>query len=418
MATTPVMPPMVMPSIPGSGGPAPDPQPPQPQPSPQPSPEPKPEPEAPAPEPAKPEPSPFDSLVNYATDDGEKPVGDKATKPEPPAPPAPGDKKPEGDPKAPDAPKPGEKQLPPDFRKGHEKLKAEYAKLQADYEKLRNDPEKKALQERVAEREKKIAHLEETVKYSAWERSDEFRDRYDKPFEDAWNSGRAKIASMKITTPEGETRQGTPEDFDRIMSIMDGDEAATAIEEMFGTPAKAASVSLARDKVIEANEKRAMALEDYRKNFTEREKARHEKEQASLAERVQLWEALNKHAAETHPEWFGRKDDDQKWNELLEKGYSRADQVFNGQTSGMTDKEVVALHSETRNKAAAFGPLTYMISKLQAEKAELQKVIDDFKASAPGVPEGNGSPVPGPGQGQVKDIVDGLDDIAKPGTFF
>lgn len=308
-----------------------------------------------------------------------------------------------------------EQKLPADFRKGYDELKRKYQELEAQHARLKDDPEKKSLAEKLAEREKRIQQLDETVRFSAWERSEEFNEKYEKPFIETYNASRARIAQMKVNTEDGEPRQGTPEDFDRIMAASDPDQAAALIEEMFGTGAKAATVANLRERVIEANERKYAALDDYRKNLSERQKADLEKVKTEQAENAQLWQALNQNAVETHPEWFAPKEDDDKWNELLQKGFERADMAFIGNGNKLSRKEIVALHSQVRNQAAAFGPLVYRNRQLEARIQELEKELEQFKTSEPGAGQGDGSPAPtGEGAGN---LYDDLDTIAKPGMF-
>ena len=361
--------------------------------------------------------------------DGEAPPAPTPEPPkEPPAKPqdepeTPAETKPPAEPlKAPETPKPSEPakplkpvepeaKTPKELRDQYHKVKTDYERLKADHEKLRADPEKKRLSETIQQREKRIQELDDTIKQSAWERSDDFKTKYEKPLYDAYETGVRRVSQMKVNVEDGEPRPATKEDFDRIMSAPDPEQASQVIEELFGTGTKASSVAAMRDRVLDAAESKNIALSEYQKTFSANEKARMERVQQDQAQSSELWEFLNKKAAETHPEYFGEIEGDEKANELLTKGRERADLAFSN--PALPAKELVALHSEIRNKAAAYPRIVHLNQTMKARIAELEKELDAFKTSEPGTGEG----VPATGTPQMVDGTEGLDAISIPGQF-
>ena len=344
-----------------------------------------------------------------------KPLGEPkpAVEPEPLTEPvkAPEPAKPVEPVKEPAKPSEPEAKTPKELRDRYNALKVEHERAKADNEKLRADPEKKRLSETIQQREKRIQELDDTIKQSAWERSDDFKAKYEKPLYDAYESTVRRVTQMKVQVEDGEPRQATKEDVDRIMSAPDPEQASQVIEELFGTGTKASSVAAMRDKVIDAAESKNIALQEYQNTFSANEKVRVEKFQQEQAQSSELWEFLNKKAAETHPEYFGEIEGDEKANELLSKGRERADLAFSN--PNMPAKELVALHSEIRNKAAAYPRIVHLNQTMKARIAELEKELEAFKVSEPGSGEG----VPAVGEPQMIDGTEGLDAMAIPGQF-
>jgi hypothetical protein len=308
-------------------------------------------------------------------------------------------------PQAPEAPKPpdGQPPKPPSkvasLRQAYESTKRRVAELELEVNSLKTakppeDPEKKTLSERLAEREKRLGELEDRIRFSAYEQSDEYREKYEKPFVAAYQSGRAKAASMKTSADDGTERQGQASDFDRIMQIADDNAAADAAFELFGN--KASSVMYWRERVLELNGARTNALEEYRKTATEKHKQEVEHHTQSQSKMASLYEHANKSAIEKYPQFFKPTDGDAEGNKLLEAGYRRADMAFNGgkgvdengKEVQLSPEAMVFLHSELRNKAAGFNRQVYLNKKLTAKIAELEKSLAEFKTSEPGSGEG------------------------------
>lgn len=293
-----------------------------------------------------------------------------------------------------DAAKTGNETSPKPFkaaelRTAYENLKREHSKLKQDFErakteKPKEDPERKTLVETLDAREKRIKELEEELTYTSFERSQEYKDKYEKPFIDAYQAGRARAAALKVMDADGNPRQGTAADFDRIMGMQDDDQAADAANEMFGT--KASLVLYHRERVQEMNRNRVNAIEDHQKNGAEREKTRiaerAKQEEQSKAQREKLNGMFTKHvsdAVERYPKYFKPVDGDDKGNELLEKGFKMADLAFN--PGNMAPEKVVELHAAIRNKAAGFDRVVYLLKKGEDRIGELEKELAQFKGS-------------------------------------
>lgn len=337
--------------------------------------------------------------LKIATPPPDKPQPDTVKPPEPPAPDV---KQPDETPK-----------VPAQLRKAYEDLKAKHRALELEHEKVRTtkpqpDPE---IMTRLEKEEKRRAELEDEMRYVAYERSQEYKEKYQQPFIEAYQAGQKRMESLDIqqktilvedpTTGEKtekiirQGRAATAEDFNSLMAIPSDRDARKFAKEMFGEDAALALQH--REKVIELNNVQAKALEDFKKTGAEREKQQTEARSKAEKQQVALWESLNKAAAEKFPTWFkpaGLDAEgnplDAKGDELLQKGFELVDRAFSGDASKLSSEELTKLHSAIRNRAAAFGRIAHQNKTLQAEIAELKKALEQFKTAEPGA--GHGGP--------------------------
>lgn len=298
------------------------------------------------------------------------------------------DTKPEEQPKTPE--KKGQ------LRPLYDKLKADYAKLEAKVKELESkpaqpadDPEKTKLTQTLEAREKRLKELEDEFRFSNYERSTEYKEKFEQPFLDAYGAGRAKVASLNLTDAEGNARKGTAEDFDSFMRITDDDQAANVAAELFGT--KAPMVMYHREKVMELNAARNKALDTYRKEGTAREQARTEAAQKHQKEMAGLWQKESHGAVEKYPRLFKPIDGDEKGNELLQRGFERADAAFgsplkdaDGKPVRLSGADLVKLHAEIRNKAGGFDRAIHLLAKERARVKELETRLKEYEDSGPG----------------------------------
>lgn len=272
------------------------------------------------------------------------------------------------------------------FENNLAKLKEAELKIKEYEEKLKTppppkeDPEKKELSERLTKREQRLKELEETIRNKAFEESEDFKTRFHKPFVDAYTTARAKVGALTITDSEGNSRRATPEDFDAIARMTNDDEAGEKAFEMFGS--KASIVLYHRERVQELNMARHTALEEWKKNASEREIQEKEIATKRQSEFKSLWEKKNNEVREKYKDWFSEQEGDDEGNKLLNDGYAIVDRAYSDDAN-LTQDERIEAHAAVRNRAAGFGRLAYRYVSLQKENAQLKKELDAFKASTP-----------------------------------
>lgn len=266
----------------------------------------------------------------------------------------------------------------------------------------KDDPEKKQLGETLAQREKRLQELEDELRFTNYERSTDYKDKYEKPFLDAYEAGRRKVESFKLTNAEGVERPGTAQDFDAFMRITDDNDAAEKAVELFGN--KAPLIMYHREQALALNNSRLRAIEDYRQQGGEREKARVDARAKQQGELATLWDTEVKTAFENpkYSSWFKARDGDAEGAELLERGAAFADEAFgkppkdaSGKAVQRSPQELARMHAVVRNKAAAFDYQIHRNQILQKENRAMKKKLAEFESSVPGAANGKGKAGPG-----------------------
>jgi len=323
------------------------------------------------------------------------------------------------------------------LRESYEKTKSELAQVQAKLKEYEDksksapkisDDDKKSYEDRVTAAEKRRAELEEHIKYVDYTKSSEYKDTYEKPFINAYSEGRKLATSLKISdSSTGEMRNATNEDFDSIMAIKETDEAATRIEELFGTGVKAQMVAQARAEVMKAYTAKVNAVEQFKTKGAEFERNRSEQMTKMNAEVAKIWKDTATEGAERLPLMFKPTEGDDKGNAALEQGYMLADLAFNAVDPANVSKlpkwvqermvdgklppqEMAKLHAAIRNKAGAFDRLAYQNKQLQTQLAELKKQLGNYKSSEPG--EGEKGRTKKSASDSITDVFSSIDRMA------
>lgn len=318
------------------------------------------------------------------------------------------------------------------LRESYERLKKDLAdrdqRLAKYQEQEKNgklsDEEKKTFTEKLTAAEKRARELDDHIKFVDYQKSSEYQEKYQKPFEDAYLNGIKTATQFKITDAEGNVRQATAEDFKAIMAIDDPDAAASKIEELFGTGVKAQNVAQARNKIVESWDARNNALADFTKKGAEFFKQRSEAMQKSQSELATAWKTERDAGLERLPQLFKPVEGDDKGNQILEAGYALADLAFSALAAEEAAKlpkfvqermvngklpplEMAKLHAAIRNKAGAFDRVAFQLKSERTKVAELQKQLDGFKKSQPGEGEQGRAPA---GGGNLLDSLDAAID--------
>ncbi len=351
----------------------------------------------------------FDALVEPPpadTSPAEKPPAPPPEKAE--APPAP----PEKSTPAPDTQKPPP--APPEkasvLRRERDEWKQKYETLAAEGQKPKDDPEKTRLLKEREDWQKTRTELENELKFANYERSQEYKDKYQTPFINAYEQGKKLIAAFNFKEPDqvdpadgtilepGKSRKATEADWDKLMGLTDEDAANLFITEHFGH--NAARITVMRDKILDLHGQMRAAVEDFRKQGTERETKFQETLTKQRQEINGHWHAANEHAAKKYPEIFAPDPADAKGNTLLEAGYRLADLAFGVLDPGEAAKlppaiqsklvngqlpptELVNLHSAIRNRAAAFDRDQFRIGQYKTRIKELEDKLAGYEESEP-----------------------------------
>lgn len=284
-----------------------------------------------------------------------------------------------------------------------DKLKAENTQYKKELEQHRAIQEKGELPEAAVKKfetlEKRNKELEEEIRYSRYEKSQDFIDSYQKPYEEAWGRAVSDIKEMVITNEDGTTRPGNARDILRLAN-MGVQEAWKLAKEQFGDAAD--EVMASRRQIRELSDKQQRALEDARKNAGERETQmnmeRQAKAKAYSEAMAKTWAEVNKEAIDKY-DFLRPADGQTERNTKLEKATKFVDEVL-GQNlqQAKTEEErnqILKKHAALRNRAIGFSVLKHENTTLRAEVEALKKSLADFEGSEPteGEPRNDGNGV-------------------------
>jgi hypothetical protein len=151
----------------------------------------------------------------------------------------------------------------------------------------------------------------------------------------------------------------------------------------------------AREKVRDILGRAREAEADYKKNGAEKHRQQTEQMTQRQREIAGIFDRQAKEAVEKYPRLFKAIEGDTQGNELLERGFARADAAFGGVLKGadgnpvrLSPPELAALHAEIRNKAGGFDRAIHLLSQRNLRIKELEKKLKQYEDSEPGA--GNG----------------------------
>lgn len=322
----------------------------------------------------------------------------------PPTPP-----KTEDVPKAPETPK--EKVNP---WKVVDQYKAKTAALEKELAEIKASPlaeqERKTFSERLEKIEARNKELEDEIRYVNYEKSPEFKEKYDAPYRQAFDLALSELAEIPFTDPmTGEVRATNQDDLIRVAQMGLAD-ARAYCKSVFGDFAD--DVMDHRKSIQNLARKRQEALSEARKNGAEREKqmlADSDMKNKATAQIVaDTWDKANKYIMD-HPvygQYLKPVEGNQEINSRLAKGLQMVDRAFSEDVRDPrmnSDQRAGAVRrlAAVRNRAAAFGRLVYEVSQRDTKIAELEKQLKTFKASEPGTAGGMTTPTPPPFTGSA-----------------
>jgi hypothetical protein len=265
------------------------------------------------------------------------------------------------------------------------------------------ETERAQFQERIDKSEAKLKEYEDEIRFKSYEKSDEFKTKYEQPYEKAWEKHVHDLNGVTVLDESGNQRPMAASDILDLVNLSLPDARKLATEK-WGDFAQDAM--LARKEIRDLFEKKTQALDEARKTGADREK-QFEENRKKWVEGVQkqireTWDTANKAALEgpVNGEFFKPVEGDDTRNQLLGKGFALVDEAFgkNPNDPNLTPEErasIVKKHAAVRNRAAAFGPMKYLIAQLRKKLADLEKTAGELKASTP--PAGGGTSAGGGG---------------------
>ena len=293
----------------------------------------------------------------------------------------------------PDAPEKGDKapnawKLVEQYKKTVKTYEKETAELR---ERLATVGETETWKAKAEKAEARAKELAEEIRYVNYQKSDEYLEKYDKPYKDSWNKAVNDLKELTVTLEDGSTRTATAGDLITLSNMPLGEARKTA-KEWFGDAADdvMAHRRVLRDMADAANK----AVEEAKKHGSEREKQMSETQNEARKQVAKLWTQFNSED-EAKYDFLKQKEGDDEWNSRLTKSKTLVDGAFsaNPHDPKLTAEQrakVVRDHAAVRNRAIAYSVRTLELARSNARVAELEKQLEQYKGAEPG--NGNGRP--------------------------
>lgn len=310
--------------------------------------------------------------------------------------------------------------LAPDLRKELRRQFKENSSLKTEVQQLREQVKKPDTQQTTAlvEENKRLKdrlnEIDQELRYVEYTKSNEFKERFEKPFQDALADAYEEITEFPVTDSEGNTRAATSKDFNTLLDAPK-ETVRKLAQDMFGDYAQDALAM--RRKLIDLRRSADREAKRYRDEAKTRETERLTKQVEERETVEKLWKRSIEQVVEKFPQYFAPVEGDAELNEALEKGYAVVDKAHDPK---LPREERIERMAVARAKAAAFPAMQLRNKRLADRVKELEGYLAEYEKSEPG--EGsrptNGEPhggEPGMPEGYVS-AEDAIDELAQRDT--
>jgi ribosomal protein L29 len=247
------------------------------------------------------------------------------------------------------------------------------AKLQ-EAESRGKDSEK--LTERLATLERERDEARRTAAMARMEKTPEFKEKWERPFNEAAEYARELITQFSVETAEGRKPADWEKDFGSVYNLPyeAAEERATAL---FG--ANRAPVVMRQYEELHKLERVASkAWEAEKGQYNQREQER----VANAAKEQEAFKAAHKSTTDgwirKYPDMYGDDPSDPKVAEIFKQGLEAVDEL------PQTFAQMVAKRTRNRLDAAAAPRLRYELGKVRKELAAMKAKMENGAASRPG----------------------------------
>lgn len=307
----------------------------------------------------------------------------------------------------------------------YERAKSENAALEAKLAETRklikDEAAAKSELERIKKIEARAKELEDHIRYVDYSKSQEFQEKYQKPYEKAWSNALSELKEITVADANGGERPFSAQDMLELVNLPLS-KARELANEVFGDMAD--DVMAQRKEIRALFDRQTAALEEARASGAEREKtarAELERTHGEIGKQVsETWKSLNEAIVKDEKigKYFQTIDGDDEANSRLQKGYELVDSAFSQNPMDPKLKpeeraEIIKKHVAVRNRAAAFGRLTHLLSKSEARIAELEAELSQYSESTPDIAGRKTTPTASGEPGGMEGMFSRLEKMAK-----
>jgi hypothetical protein len=302
------------------------------------------------------------------------------------------------------APEPAPKNEPASlkqFREQYEMTKKErddFAAKVAELERAKSEGTRKEVEEATkalkAEMDsirKNAEELDTEVRYLNYTRSSEYKQKYEAPLREAWQTALGDIDGIRVTEADGTERDASHQD---IMALLNVPVAKAAIiaQEMFG--AAAPEIMAHRRRLIELTQARDKSIAEWKEKGAQREIESKKQMETRQSRSRELFDSQFADYEKTHAQLFGKEDGDEDGNKLLDESDRLIRIALKGEgvdaDMGYDDKVdlITKAQAQVALRARAYGRERLRVIRLQQKVAELEKKVGKVRSSEPGQGEG------------------------------
>jgi len=302
------------------------------------------------------------------------------------------------------APEPAAKNEPASlkqFREQYEMTKKErddFAAKVAELERAKSEGTRKEVEEATkalkAEMDsirKNAEELDTEVRYLNYTRSGEYKQKYETPLREAWQTALGDIEGIRVTDEDGTERDANHQD---IMALLNVPVAKAAIiaQETFGPAAP--EIMAHRRRLIELTQARDKSIAEWKEKGAQREVEKSKQLESRQTRSRDLFESQFADYEKTHAQLFGREEGDEDGNKLLDESDRLVRIALKGEgidaDMGYDDKVdlITKAQAQVALRARAYGRERLRVIRLQQKVAELEKKVGKVRSSEPGQGEG------------------------------
>lgn len=255
-----------------------------------------------------------------------------------------------------------------------------------------NAEARKAEMEEIASLKKHASDLEKHLKFVDYQASEEYKQTYEKPYEQQWVNSMKELRGVTVTDESGADREIQPADLLDLVNMPTA-KARLAAKEMFGEDLSQ-DVMIERDKIRSMNDARLIALNKAREEgVTQRsaaEKASKEQIDTIRNEVSTIYKgAVDSFSAMPNmTEFLKPIEGDEAANKALNLGYEMVDEAFakSPMDPNLTPAErarVVKMHAAVRHRSAAFGRARFLLNREREAHEQTKKKLAAFESTVP-----------------------------------
>lgn len=302
------------------------------------------------------------------------------------------------------APEPAAKNEPASlkqFREQYEMTKKErddFAAKVSELERAKSEGTRKEVEEATkalkAEMDsirKNAEELDTEVRYLNYTRSGEYKQKYETPLREAWQTALGDIEGIRVTDEDGTERDANHQD---IMALLNVPVAKAAIiaQETFGPAAP--EIMAHRRRLIELTQARDKSIAEWKEKGAQREVESKKQLESRQTRSRDLFESQFADYEKTHSQLFGREEGDEDGNKLLDESDRLVRIALKGEgidaDMGYDDKVdlITKAQAQVALRARAYGRERLRVIRLQQKVAELEKKVGKVRSSEPGQGEG------------------------------